>query len=64
VVEVGGLARTDPDAFAAEFEELVGRLRTAIPEHPSPDSPTTDSPTTDSPTTDSPTTDSPTTERQ
>jgi hypothetical protein len=51
VVEVGGLARTDPDAFAAEFEELVGRLRTAIPEHPSPDSPTTDSPTTDSPTT-------------
>ncbi|MCW2572858.1 MAG: ResB family protein [Frankiales bacterium] len=47
VVEVGGLARTDPDAFAAEFEELVGRLRTAIPEHPSPDSPTTDSPTTE-----------------
>ena len=36
VVEVGGLARTDPDAFAAEFTELVGRLRTAVPEH-SPD---------------------------
>lgn len=31
VVEVGGLARTDPDAFAAEFDGLVGRLRTAIP---------------------------------
>ena len=27
VVEVGGLARTDPDAFAAEFEELGERLR-------------------------------------
>jgi cytochrome c biogenesis protein len=33
VVEVGGLARTDPDAFAAEFEELVGALRTDVPEH-------------------------------
>jgi len=29
VVEVGGLARTDPDAFAAEFDDLVARLRTA-----------------------------------
>ncbi|MFN2523358.1 MAG: cytochrome c biogenesis protein ResB, partial [Mycobacteriales bacterium] len=27
VVEVGGLARTDPDAFAAEFDDLVERLR-------------------------------------
>jgi cytochrome c biogenesis protein len=35
VVEVGGLARTDPDAFAAEFEELVGALRADVPEHPS-----------------------------
>jgi cytochrome c biogenesis protein len=32
VVEVGGLARTDPETFAAEFDELVGRLRTALPE--------------------------------
>jgi cytochrome c biogenesis protein len=32
VMEVGGLARTDPDAFAAEFEDLVSRLRSAIPE--------------------------------
>ncbi|MBK5307629.1 MAG: cytochrome c biogenesis protein ResB [Frankiaceae bacterium] len=32
VVEVGGLARTDPDAFAAEFDEIVGRLRDAVPE--------------------------------
>jgi cytochrome c biogenesis protein len=32
VVEVGGLARTDPDAFAAEFDELVGRLRSTVPE--------------------------------
>jgi cytochrome c biogenesis protein len=32
VMEVGGLARTDPDAFAAEFDDLVARLRTAIPE--------------------------------
>jgi cytochrome c biogenesis protein len=31
VVEVGGLARTDPDAFAAEFEELVARLRNGSP---------------------------------
>jgi cytochrome c biogenesis protein len=31
VVEVGGLARTDPDTFAAEFEELTGRLREKIP---------------------------------
>ena len=31
VVEVGGLARTDADAFAAEFEELVTRLRADIP---------------------------------
>jgi len=29
VVEVGGLARTDPEAFAAEFAELCERLRTA-----------------------------------
>ena len=32
VVEVGGLARTDPEAFAAEFEALTERLRLAIPE--------------------------------
>ena len=32
VVEVGGLARTDPDAFATEFDELVGRLRSTVPE--------------------------------
>lgn len=32
VVEVGGLARTDPDAFAAEFDELVARMRVALPE--------------------------------
>jgi len=32
VMEVGGLARTDPDAFAAEFDELVTRMRVAIPE--------------------------------
>ncbi|MCU1672047.1 MAG: ResB family protein [Frankiales bacterium] len=31
VVEVGGLARTDPDAFAAEFDELVERLRARVP---------------------------------
>ncbi|MCA1710196.1 MAG: cytochrome c biogenesis protein ResB [Actinobacteria bacterium] len=31
VVEVGGLARTDPDAFAAEFDELVERLRATVP---------------------------------
>jgi cytochrome c biogenesis protein len=31
VVEVGGLARTDADAFATEFAELVGRLRADIP---------------------------------
>jgi cytochrome c biogenesis protein len=31
VVEVGGLARTDPDAFTAEFDELVGRLRETVP---------------------------------
>ena len=31
VVEVGGLARTDADAFAAEFDELVSRLRSDIP---------------------------------
>jgi cytochrome c biogenesis protein len=35
VVEVGGLARTDPDAFTAEFEELVGRLRETVPPAPS-----------------------------
>jgi cytochrome c biogenesis protein len=34
VVEVGGLARTDPDAFAAEFDELVGTLRADIPQSP------------------------------
>jgi cytochrome c biogenesis protein len=33
VVEVGGLARTDPDTFAAEFDEIVGRLRAGIPQH-------------------------------
>jgi len=31
VVEVGGLARTDPDAFATEFDELVARLRETVP---------------------------------
>ena len=31
VVEVGGLARTDPDAFAAEFDELVAKLQLAVP---------------------------------
>jgi cytochrome c biogenesis protein len=31
VVEVGGLARTDPDAFAAEFDDLVERLRAKVP---------------------------------
>ena len=31
VVEVGGLARTDPDAFREEFDELVGRLREKMP---------------------------------
>ncbi len=31
VVEVGGLARTDPEAFAAEFAELSTRLRAAVP---------------------------------
>jgi cytochrome c biogenesis protein len=34
VVEVGGLARTDPDAFAAEFDELVTTLRGKIPARP------------------------------
>jgi cytochrome c biogenesis protein len=32
VVEVGGLARTAPDAFAAEFEQLVKDLRDMVPE--------------------------------
>ena len=32
VVEVGGLARTDPDAFAGEFDELVERLRAKVPD--------------------------------
>jgi cytochrome c biogenesis protein len=40
VVEVGGLARTDPDAFAAEFDELADRLRVAVP--PAQPSPTLD----------------------
>jgi hypothetical protein len=31
VVEVGGLARTDPDTFSAEFDELVERLREKVP---------------------------------
>ena len=31
VVEVGGLARTDPEAFAAEFAELTERLRVVVP---------------------------------
>jgi cytochrome c biogenesis protein len=34
VVEVGGLARTDPDAFAAVFDELVERLRERVPPRP------------------------------
>jgi cytochrome c biogenesis protein len=37
VVEVGGLARTDPEAFTAEFDELVGRLREVVPEQPAPE---------------------------
>ena len=32
VVELGGLARTDPEAFAAEFEALAAGLRVACPE--------------------------------
>jgi cytochrome c biogenesis protein len=32
VVEVGGLARTDAEAFAAEFTELAGRLRDDVPD--------------------------------
>ena len=32
VVEVAGLARTAPDAFEAEFAELVGRLRGSSPD--------------------------------
>ena len=32
VVEVAGLARTDPDAFAAEFDELVTSLREKVPQ--------------------------------
>jgi cytochrome c biogenesis protein len=32
VVEVGGLARTDAEAFVAEFDELVVRLRSDIPQ--------------------------------
>jgi len=35
VVEVGGLARTDQEAFATEFAELVGELRSAVPVRPS-----------------------------
>ncbi len=31
VVEVGGLARTDPETFATEFAELSTRLRAAVP---------------------------------
>jgi len=31
VVEVGGLARTDPEAFATEFAELTERLRACAP---------------------------------
>ena len=34
VVEVGGLARTDPEAFTAEFDELVERLRVKVPPRP------------------------------
>jgi len=38
VVEVGGLARTDPEAFVAEFDELCDRLRrtTAAPSAAAP----------------------------
>ena len=32
VVEVGGLARTDAEAFAAEFDELVGGCASDDPE--------------------------------
>ncbi len=34
VVELGGLARTDPDTFATEFDALAARLRSACPEPP------------------------------
>jgi cytochrome c biogenesis protein len=40
VVEVGGLARSDPDAFATEFADLAGRLRTATGADPQPASAT------------------------
>jgi hypothetical protein len=40
VVEVGGLARTDAEAFAAEFDELVGRLRRDTPAPTAPTAPT------------------------
>ncbi|MDX6198227.1 MAG: cytochrome c biosis protein [Actinomycetota bacterium] len=42
VVEVGGLARTDAEAFAAEFDEIVGSLRREIP---APSAPTSSSKT-------------------
>jgi cytochrome c biogenesis protein len=34
VVEVGGLARSDTDRFAEEFDELVGELRGGVPVAP------------------------------
>jgi cytochrome c biogenesis protein len=34
VVEVGGLARTDPDTFATEFAALADRMRSAVPPAP------------------------------
>jgi cytochrome c biogenesis protein len=39
VVEVGGLARTDAEAFAAEFDELADRLRSDIPARTAPMAP-------------------------
>ena len=35
VVEVGGLPRSDPEAFATEFAELVERVRARAPDAPS-----------------------------
>ena len=36
VVEVGGLPRTDPEAFSAEFAALVDRVRVSAPPAPEP----------------------------
>lgn len=42
VVEVGGLARTDPEAFATEFAEFGTRLRAAVPPDGAPPTRTSD----------------------